>query len=166
MKKVLFFSLALLFTVTLLGSGCAKKAVEEKVEDDIEEATNGEADVDIDDNSVNINTDDASIEIGESVEVPADFPSDVYIIDGTVVLALEIEENNGYTLNIQTDKPVAEAKAEYQNQLEAEGWAIDISMDLGGSSSLSAQKDSRYASVTISEVDGQTTVVLSTGSSE
>ncbi len=166
MKKTLFITLGLLLVVVMVGASCGQKAAEEKIENDIESATNGDAEVDLDDNSVKVNTNEATFEAGESVDLPEDFPSDVFVIDGTIIAAVTVEEGDSYSLNIQTSKSVSDAKAEYEEELEADGWDINVSMDLGGSSTMSAEKDDRLTTITISEVDSVTTVIQTTTKNE
>jgi len=138
-----------------------REAAEEAAENAIEAATNGSANVELDtDGSMIFETDEATMEINSGgAELPDGFPTDVYVVDGTIQAAASTAED-AYTLTIQTDKAVADVKAEYQEQLAAEGWAQTLSIDLEGGSSLSAEKDNRTLTVSISHPEDMTIVVV------
>lgn len=96
-------ALAALAVVPALAlAGCssdepAEKAVEEAVED----AAGGSADVDIDDDSIKIETDEGEVSVGQ--DLPDDFPSDVALVDGEVVSAMSMA-GKGWTVSVQTDQ--------------------------------------------------------------
>jgi len=163
MKKTIILSLVVVLSGTLLLAGCGEKKAAEKA---VEKASNGAVDVDIDNNKVTINTNEGTIEVGDSVKLPSDFPSDVYVIDGTIKGVTHISENKGYTVSIETTKSVSQAKTEYENELKEEGWNITFSMNIQNGASMTAEKDNRNLTVSISS-DGETTqVVLGTGQND
>ena len=156
----LFCLIFLLSACGYLGRKTQEKAAEKAAEKVIEGASGGKADVDINKENVNINTDQGSMQTGEDVQIPLDFPKDVYVFEGKIKSAIKSNENNGYTLSIETDKPANEIKAAYEEKLKAEGWKITGSMDLGGAVSIVSEKDKRTASVMISTGDNLTTIIL------
>lgn len=158
----------LALTLPLLGLSCAKKAVERSAEKSIEKATNGAADVDIGTNSVKVNINGGSTvgEVGDSVKVPDGFPSDVYVIDGTVKTAVTKTDTKGYTLSINTSLTPAEAKSRYEAKLKEQGWTIIMTLDAGDGATVSASKGERNVTVIISTSDGQTNVILGTSEPE
>ncbi len=164
MKKTLFIVTLLAFAVIL--SGCGKKTVEKKAETAIEDATGGQADVDIDKNSMTINTDAGSLQIGDTASIPADFPDDVHVADGTVKTAMQLTENDGFSLSLESSDSVADLKTEYENNLASDGWETTMSLELQGVVTMSAEKDDRIVSVIISETDGMTTVGINTSTLE
>ncbi|MFA5051834.1 MAG: hypothetical protein WC544_02100 [Patescibacteria group bacterium] len=146
--------------VSLAASGCTKKVAEKTAEKAIEAATNGQADVDIDDNTLTINTDTGSYQAGDSVSLPDNFPSDVYVIDGTIKAAVANTQNESFVVSIQTSTSVDDAKTQYVQQLADDGWTIGTNMTYAGAVTLISEKDNRTLSVGIMEVDNQTTVNL------
>lgn len=160
MKKTLIIAACLLLVVVL--SGC-KKAAEVAAEKGIESATGGQADVDIDDNSVTINTNAGSFAAGGNVSLPDDFPADVHVADGTITAATTNTETSGYSVSIQTNESVTSLKDEYESELKKDGWDVTMSLTIQDGATLGAEKDNRTTSVSISKgSDGQTTVILVT----
>ncbi|MBU0597407.1 hypothetical protein KKF61_00235 [Patescibacteria group bacterium] len=164
MKKIQILAVCLLLIgVAAFTSGCGEKAAEKTAEKIIETSTGGQVDVDIDDDSVSINTNSGSMSTSdEGVSLPDGFPSDVYVVDGTIVTAITNTESDGYSLSIVTNKSVAETKEEYEADLEAEGWTITMTLNILDGASIAAEKDDRSVSVSISQGDDGTTVMLGT----
>ena len=164
MKKSLFLALCLVVATGLFLTGCGEKKVAEKAaEKAIEKSTNGQADVDVDDKTITVNTNAGSWTAGEKVSLPAGFPSDVYVIDGTIKVATTIKENEAYSLSVESSKSVAEAKAEYEKDLAADGWTINANVTVGEMFSLGATKGDRTVNVTVGTTsEGKTQVTIST----
>lgn len=166
MKKFYIFALCVVlagtaFVVTGCGKKTAEKVAETAAEKAIEKATNGQAQVDLGTNSVRININGGSFQVGGDIKLPSGFPSDVYVIDGTIKAATTVKEGEVYTVTIETSKTVAEAKAKYESELKNDGWVIALSMDYGTSASVGAQKGDRTVTVAIGESEGKTLVSLS-----
>ncbi len=151
-----------LTAIILLGASCTKKAAEKAAEKSIESASNNQADVDIDDDQVTVNTNAGSWQAGESVSLPQGFPSDVYVIDGTIKTALQLTENEGYSVSIESNSSLSQAKSTYESELADAGWTIASTYSTANGAVLSAQKADRLTTVSLSEADGKTTVVIST----
>ena len=147
--------------MALVVSGC-KSTAEKAAEKSIEKATNGAADVDLDNNSVTINTNGGSYQAGENVTLPSGFPSDVYIIDGTLKAAMTQETGNSFIVSIETSKSVTQAKTSYEKEIADDGWTITTNMTYSGTVTLMAEKSNRTLGVGVSEVDGKTMVNIST----
>jgi len=158
-KKLLF--LAMLVIAVGILSGC-QNAAEKAAETAIEKSTNGQADVDIDNDTATITTDDGSLEVGEDVSLPDGFPSDVYIIDGTIVSAMTLTEGESYTVSIKTDESVNSVKEEYEEELADDGWEVTMSLAIQDGFSLSATKDDRTVTLSIGTDDEETVVVINT----
>jgi len=163
MKKFLLIGIIILVAVTL--SGC-KKAEEKAAETVLESATGGQADVDIDNDSMKINTNGGSLEVGEGVSLPDGFPSDVYVIDGTIISAMTLAEGESYSVSIRTSQTTAAVKEEYENEFRDEGWEITMDLAMGGGYSMSAEKDNRMVLFGVSTDDDGTKVTLNTSTTE
>jgi len=161
MKKSLIFALCLVAGFSLIFvAGCGKKAAETAAEKAIEKSTNGQADVDLSTNSVKVNTNAGTFEVGGKIDLPSGFPSDVYVIDGTITAATTLTANEGYTISIVTDKSVSEAKDLYEAKLKADGWTITFTMNVADGASVAGEKDNRTVTVSIGKTEGQTQVVV------
>lgn len=165
-KKVII----VVIVVVVIGGGIffwlQRESSEKAIESSIEKATGGQVDVDIDDGSVKINTNEGSMEIGEGVSLPSGFPSDVHVIDGTIMAATTVTEGEVYTVSIETSKSVTAVKTEYESELEKDGWTIVASLTFQSGASISAEKDDRTVSVTVGDSDGTTMVTIGTSKNE
>lgn len=171
MKKFYIFALCvglagMAFVVTGCGKKTAEKVAETAAEKAIEKATNGQAQVDLGTNSVRININGGSYQVGGDIKLPSGFPSDVYVIDGTIKAATTVKEGETYTVTIETDESMASVKEKYQSKLEGDGWSITATMDVAGTSFITAEKGSRKVSVSIGTSEGKTNVVLGTSKTE
>ncbi len=164
-KKALL-ALTLVLAASLVLSGCTKKAAESAAEKAIEKATNSQADVDIGTNSIKVNTNTGSMQIGGNVVMPENFPDDIYVIDGTLTYALTASSGKSYTITIETNKSVNEVKNIYENKLAEDGWTINVNSMVQGSLGLGAQKSNRSVTITASEIDSKTSVSIITSENE
>ncbi len=164
MKKV--FIIAAVFVVAITLTACGEKTAEKTAEKAIESSTGGSADVDIDDDTVTINTNAGSMSAGEEVDLPDNFPSDIYIIDGTIKMAMATTEIEGFSVSVETSKSVSAAKTEYEEKLVDDGWTITGMLSFTETASVTAEKDNRIVTVTIMEVDGVVTVGIGTSTNE
>lgn len=159
MKKFLILAFCLVLAVTL--SGCGKKTAEKTAEKALEKLTNGQADVDVSGNTVKINTNSGSYAYGDKVDLPSDFPSDVYVIDGTIKTASSDKQYESFAVSIETSKSATDVKSDYESKLKDKGWNITYSSSAQDSYSISAEKDNRTVSAFISPSEGKTMVILS-----
>ncbi|MFC1662977.1 hypothetical protein ACFL04_02285 [Patescibacteria group bacterium] len=161
-------TIAIVVVVAVLAIGgilwgvLGREAAEENIESSIERATNGAAEVDLDDNSVTFNTNAGTFQAGENVSLPDDFPSDIHVVDGTITSATSVTEGQSHTVSIQTNKSMDEVKAEYDSKLANDGWSETLSMQLPSGYSIGAEKGNRTVSISIGEDSGQTIVVIGT----
>lgn len=166
-KRKAYFLLPALAVAVLFLAGCGKsvsqKASEKTAEKIIEAQTGGKADVDINDKNVKVETAQGTMETGESVKLPADFPKDVYVIEGTIKVAFSDNESRAQTISIETGKSVEEAATAYQEKLKADGWQITGTMNFGDSASVMGEKDSRIVTVAASKSDNKTVVNINVG---
>lgn len=166
MKKFYIFALCVMLVgMAFAVTGCGKTTAEKAAEKAVEKATNGQASVNISTNTVTINVNGSSYQAGGNVKLPSGFPSDVYVIDGTIKAASTVKENESYTVSIETTKSVADAKAKYESELKNDGWEITISMSYENSASVGAKKGDRTVTVAIGESEGKTLVVVTVAKS-
>ncbi|PIS42246.1 MAG: hypothetical protein COT24_04245 [Candidatus Kerfeldbacteria bacterium CG08_land_8_20_14_0_20_40_16] len=163
-KKVTLIAMFLALFLLISGfGGCGKKAAEKATEKAIETVTNGQADVDVSDNTVTINTNTGSYQAGGNVDLPSDFPDDVYVVDGNITAAITSVENNGYTVSIETTQSVNDLATLYEQKLKDEGWTITLTMAYEGTASVGGEKDNRMVSVGMNpNEEGKTIVVITT----
>jgi hypothetical protein len=93
------------------------------------------------------------------VALPQDFPKDVPIYQGAVV---QVASTQGKTMmvHLSVSVPVAEALKYYQDQLKAEGWEIESTMNMGEGSMIAAKKADRECSAVILKQDKGTMIQL------
>ncbi|PIY96333.1 MAG: hypothetical protein COY66_04270 [Candidatus Kerfeldbacteria bacterium CG_4_10_14_0_8_um_filter_42_10] len=167
-KKVTSIAMFLALFLLISGfGGCGKKAAEKTAEEATERAlessTGGQADVDISDNTVTVNTNAGSYQVGGNVDLPSDFPDDVYVVDGTITAAITSVENKGYTVSIETTQSVNDLKTLYEQKLADEGWTVNLTMTYEGGASVGGEKGNRIVSIGINpSEEGKTTVVVTT----
>jgi hypothetical protein len=157
---------ALVSAIILIGGCGSKTLVDKQVEKGIEDATGQKAQVDINNNSVNIQeANGGSVQAGVGTKVPDDFPKDIYVIEGEVKVALKNMYGNGYNLSILTDKSIPDAKKLYEDQLKAAGWKMNMDAIVGEIVMMSGEKDGRTVSVSVNtDPDTQKTSVVITDS--
>lgn len=160
MNKKYLLLVTLPLALIVLGASCGKKISEKTIENAIEKSSNGQADVDIGTNSVSINVNGTSMKTGDSVALPTNFPTDVYVIDGTIKTAVSTP-GVGYNVALTTTKSVADAKALYDQKLPAAGWTITTTAVIDVHTAVvAASKSGRTVSVSISDTDGPTVAVV------
>jgi hypothetical protein len=155
MKKASFALLIPAVAAMMVVAGCGKKVTINT------QNGNVTADIDTGTNSANININGSTLQTGDSVSLPKGFPTDVYVIDGTIKTAWSTP-GLGYSASLTTTKSVNEAKSLYDTRLPADGWTIASSgvYDVH-SAVVTAQKGSnRTVTVAISDTDGPTVVSI------
>ncbi len=166
-NKRIFLIIPIVLVMSLGIIGCGKKASDKAAEKAIETATNGQADVDVNNNTVHVNTNGGSWEAGDNVSLPSNFPSDIYVVDGKITAAITSTETNGYTISIEATQSVSDLKALYDQKLKADGWEITLSMATSDGAAIGGQKNNRVISVGINPGDeGKTIVVIGTYTTE
>lgn len=144
-----------LATSAVFVAGCGQKVTIK--------TTNGTATgtVDVDKQSANLNINGSTLVTGNKVQLPADFPSDVYIISGTIKTAVSTP-NISDTVAIEATPSMSAANELYKTKLVENGWTITTSgvIDVH-SAAIMATKDTRSVTVSISDTDGPTVVMIS-----
>jgi len=146
MKHLLLFTLA----GTIIVGGCGKKSQEKTIEKAIESKTGKDADVDISDKKIEIETDEGkmSMSTGDGAKIPSDFPKDIYIPDG-VKVEMAIQTEKGYSIALSTNQPRSKVTTMYKKQMEASGWTSKTTMDMGNQFMLAYGKGKRIATIII-----------------
>lgn len=160
-----YILIPVLLITALSLAGCGKTVSQKVTEQAIERATNGSADVDVSSGKVTVNTNGTSWQVGESVDLPSDFPTDLYIVDGaTIKSAVKTAASNAFSVVMSTTKSVADVKALYDSQLKSNGWTSVSTASFNGSEMIVADKGNRSVTVTIGAGDesGVTAVSLTT----
>lgn len=162
MKKYFLFPAVVAAVLVLSGCGesLSEKATEKAVEKMIESQGDKDTEVDIDDGKMVVETDEGKMESGEDVALPADFPADVYVVEGKIKAAISDKASEGHTISIETDKSVEDVIAIYKEKFASDGWKITGTMNFGDSATVAAEKDERSASVMIGKSEAATSVIL------
>jgi len=160
MKNFFLITLCLLLTMSI--SACGKKTITEKaIEKTIEESMGGQANVNLDDESVTIETEEGMMQVGSNTELPADWPEDIYIIDGNITSASS-HANGIFNVSIETDQSTSDVQAKYEEELKKAGWTMTMTFVVEGNVMLGAKKDDRSVSITIGDDEGKTSIVIGT----
>ena len=161
-NKKIWLAVFLVVAVVFLG-GCTKKVAEKTAERSIEKNIGTQANVDLADNQLTIETEQGTYQGGENLSVPSNFPDDIYVIAGKIVALMNVTDDYSFSLTVVTNQSVAEVKSDYETKLKAQGWSIDTQMDYGESALVSASKADRTTTVSITNDSEGTTVTVITG---
>lgn len=142
-----------------LVSGCgADDAIAERVaEEALEGAASGDADVDIDDGEVKIETDEGTVSFGD--DLPDGFPlEEVPLVEGDVVAGSGIT-GEGWTVGMLVDGSREDSYAQAKERLNDAGFkAAGSEITTEGMSSYTAENDSYQVNVVVMSGDEGTNV--------
>lgn len=146
LRRALVAPLVLVALASMTGCG-SDDVAENRAEDAIEDASGGDADVDIDGDEVEITTSEGTVTMGKG-ELPDGFPDDIPVIDGEIVSAMGAADQ-GFVVALTVDDPEA-AFEEAVAELEGAGFAEEDGGDMLGA--------------TVAQMTrGEQTVILSAG---
>jgi hypothetical protein len=161
MKTVHFFMAGLI----IIGlQACGGKSIKERAEEKVAEGILGsltgtdiEIDSDGEDGKITIKGKDGEeLTIGGSqTELPEDFPSDVYLIDGDIESIGMIKTNEGSIVTFQmysTDE-LADLVKDLKKGMESNGWESNMSMESGNESTMVYAKGEANTMVIFSKQD-------------
>jgi hypothetical protein len=164
-------------SVVLLGSGCVlnpatfvvnklEEATKDVAENRINAELNGEGSIDLDNNSVTFTDENnGSVQFGENVSIPDNFPKEIPILDGAKVVGVAVTVDEGSWVSLTTDKTVDEVARWYDEQLLSAGWTVEGSYTARGMATKMYENGSMKLSVIISAgEDGGPTGVMVTES--
>lgn len=136
----------------------AEEMAENYMEKTLEQQGGGDVDINVDDGSFKMETEDGTIETGGDVALPDNFPSDVYVYEGKLLTVMQLASNNTL-VSIETKDSPAEVKDAYVEKMEADGWTQTGLMDFGTTVSILGEKGTRTLSVTIGKEEGEMTTI-------
>lgn len=145
---------------------------ERMIERAIEDATGGEANVDISRNGETMtftggDGETITFSEGGNVQLPGSWPNDVPVMDGAMVSYSGTSNpstgESGAFVMFTTERSVEDVSAYYQNELAKSGWTIEGTMNAGGYSVFSATKGERSVGVSIGGDGAMTTVTIGVG---
>ncbi|MEY3783855.1 MAG: hypothetical protein RLZZ230_177 [Candidatus Parcubacteria bacterium] len=137
----------------------------------IEQAANGDYDVDINkDGSVKIvggEGEKINMTTGKSATLPDGWPSSVPLLsDAKIGYSAVVNETEGganFTVTYETSREITEVVTFYKEELVAKGWKIEAVVATGDGSMLSASNDEDESVViNVGPADGVSTVIIST----
>lgn len=127
--------LAALATTTSCGGD---DVAENRAEDAIEDASGGDADVDIDGEQVEITTSEGTVTMGKG-DLPDGFPDDIPVIDGEIALAMGAADA-GYQVSLIVD----DAEAAFEQavaELEDAGFTKEDGSEMLGVNTVALTRD-------------------------
>jgi hypothetical protein len=95
----------------------------------------------------------------KGIALPADFPKDVPVLKGATV-KVAMTQGKKMVVHLFVAGPVADAAKFYDDELKAQGWVVESTMNTGDVSMVSARKGKRQCSVTAAREGDGTMVQL------
>ncbi len=134
MKKVLKFTALFLCLALVFVTGCQKsekKAAEKAMEKAIEKDTGKPAKVNIDKDKVVVERKGGKAEFAKegSLNLPDNFPKDVYIYPGAKVV-MSFSDKSGITVTLATDDNVSDVAAKYDKEMSKKGWSQESTVKM------------------------------------
>ncbi len=151
----------IMFAAMMVVFGCGEKAGEEIMEKALESETGGNAEIDIEENSFRLKTEEGEMTMtaGEAVKLPADFPKDIFLYRGADLnMAMELPQATN--LMFETKDSVSEVSQAYLDEMRKKGWAKEMSMDMGERQMMVFTKDDRTANVSVASDEEMTQIAL------
>lgn len=151
-------------------AGCGK-ATEEVTEAVIEANLGDGASVEInnDENggaSFSVKTEEGTITMqsGESIPLPANFPKDIPVPDGVnwnVAQGSEGEAGGGFVVSGTVSTPLAELTTTMKDKITAQGWTNESTFDQADEAQISSwKKDERQMTLSLSKDGDKTNVMI------
>jgi hypothetical protein len=161
----IYVAIAAAIALAGCGGSSDEQAAEIAVERAIEKETGGRAKADISDEGIEITADGMSIatHADGGVDLPDDFPKDVYVLQGASVMAT-MRDGTDFVLTLQSDQSLDQVRSAYKSKMAAEGWDLKTEMRMGLGDMLAFEKNGRSAGVSLQTNEGKTIVSLSASS--
>lgn len=160
---------SLLLTSSLLSlallTACGQNITEKLVENAIEKETGGQANVDIANGTMKVQTSEGNFEVGGNT-LPKDWPTDAPTYPGANIQysASGMQDSGaGQGVMLITQDSLQTVIDFYTEQMKKNGWTIEGSMNAGTTSTIGGSKGNRVLTVVISAVDGTTNITLALG---
>jgi hypothetical protein len=119
-----------LFCLVFLLVGCGKKAEEQIIETEPDKYT---------------------VSIDRVIEIPKDFPADVYIYPRSNAIEA-IKKEKAYSLILSTNHEVPRITETYKRQMTIKGWSLKAATTSGKETLMAYTKEDRIANVVIGPV--------------
>lgn len=162
MKNVIILLITIVLCIGLLATGCVKEKLEDKiaekiVEGIIEKGTDGEVDIDIDDDEVSIISADGQMVIntGKDIDWSKDMPKDIPEWKGDIVGYIAMD--NGFSLGSENVKK--DEYEEYIKEVENAGFESSLKMDADGIYTNMYTLDDIMLTVAFSEPDKTISII-------
>lgn len=144
--------------------------IESSIEKDTGEDVN--VDLDLNDDKSTLTYEDevgeTTIQYGDDLDYPGDFPTDVPVYKGATVVG-KTATPSGSTLTLESSDSYATVVAYFKDQLEDQGWEVLSSYEAEMTAILSYKKGERELSVTLyesSETEGGTSFSIVYGTEQ
>jgi hypothetical protein len=150
-----FMTFLLVVAAALVFAGACRKAnesrAEKAIENAMEKASGGKADVDLSGGKISVKTDQGTADfIAAGGKWPEDVPGDVPKFEGGKVTAtLRGTQGQGKTWTIAFDQVETAAYAKYVETIKAAGYAIITTMDIEDGAVTQARKGKTVISLTL-----------------
>lgn len=151
--------LPLLLAATLASAGC-QKAADAATEAAIERASGHKVDIDRDGNRLRIGTAEGmlTIDAGDGVALPADFPDDLYL-PPTYGVSSVMDINGARLVNLESEGPVSSMFEAARAAMADKGWSQTLAMQQADSAMLGFSHGSREATYTFTRHGGSQLMV-------
>ncbi len=148
---------------TIALAGCGQSAIEREAERAIERDTGEQADVDLDGDTMRIDTKDGTVEIGRQT-IPSDWPTDIGTYPGsTIVSSANVTSDKGQPASMITatsDDAAQKIATYFKDRLTADGWQVNAEAVMGTMTIISATKADREFALQIVSDGSQSTISL------
>lgn len=129
-RNLLTLLIIAVFSMSLLISGCGMigdKVAEKATEKTIENATGGDAKVDLNKDKVTVTTKDGTMQVGGTSEWPSKIPSDVPKFSyGKITSVMENTTTDGQSFIVGFEGVAVADLEKYKSDLEGAGWKITM----------------------------------------
>ncbi len=130
-------------------------------ENAIESESGGKVDAQISDGGLTIRSGDGEMTLatGAGAKVPAEFPKDVLVYEGAVIVT-SAKQGDTFMLNLKTQDDAKKVVETYKNTMPSSGWKESESVVFGPQTMLSYRKGGNSATVSVAKGAGTTIVNL------
>ncbi len=154
-NKKVSIVLVILLALSLIMGGCGKvaeKATEQVIEKAIESESGEKVDLNLNEGSAEITTDEGSMKIGSTYDWPSGMPSDVPEFKyGSITGVIESTTDAGTAYTVTFEEVEADSFEKYRSDLEDNGWSIQFTQQMGSGWSLNANKENNDVTVLMGE---------------
>jgi hypothetical protein len=122
----------------------------------IEQSTGNDVNIDTNDGSFSIETDQGSIDVGGEQTLPEDLPSAVVVYENQKIVGVVSStqgESKFWSITAETDNSVDTVKSFVTERYTSGGWKTESTSTFDSTSSYSFSKDDLQALITISQND-------------